>query len=63
MIFVRAALNHVISRFPIVLPELDLIDYMISLNYQDNAIGAGINVSKKNPKASTQWLVINVYIK
>jgi hypothetical protein len=52
MIFVQAALNNVISRFPIVLPELDLIDYMISFNYQDSALGAGINVSKKHPKTT-----------
>jgi hypothetical protein len=30
------------------------------LNYQDNAIGAGINVSKKQPKTTTQWLVIKI---
>jgi hypothetical protein len=47
MLFVQAALNSVISRYPIVLPELELIDYMITLDYQDGAIGTGINVSKK----------------
>jgi hypothetical protein len=50
MIFIRAALNGIISRFNIVLPELDLIDYMISFNYQDSALGTGINVTKKQPK-------------
>jgi hypothetical protein len=50
MIFIRAALNSIISRFNIVLPELDLIDYMISFNYQDSALGTGINVTKKQPK-------------
>ena len=51
MIFIRAALNGIISRFNIVLPELDLIDYMISFDYQDSALGTGINVTKKQPKS------------
>ena len=51
MIFIRAALNGIISRFNIVLPELDLIDYMISFDYQDSALGTGINVSKKQTKS------------
>ena len=50
MIFVEAALNTVISRNPIVLPEFDLIDYVISFDYQDSALGTGINVTKKQPK-------------
>lgn len=51
MIFIQAALNHLISSYPIVLPELDLIDYIISFDFQDSALGTGINVSKKQPKA------------
>ena len=47
MIFIRAALNSIISGLNIVLPELNLIDYMISFNYQDSALGTGINVTKK----------------
>jgi hypothetical protein len=51
MIFIRAALNGIISRYNIVLPELDLIDYMISFDYQNSALGTGINVTKKQPKS------------
>lgn len=47
MIFVQAALNNVISKLQIVLPELNLIDYTIKFDYQDGALGTGILVTPK----------------
>ncbi len=51
---VQATINTIISKLDIVLPELDLIDYIISFDYQDVAIGTGINVTKKQPKMTEQ---------
>jgi len=47
MIVIQAALNNLIQKHPIFLPEFNLIDYTVGFNYQDSALGLGLNVAKK----------------
>lgn len=44
---VVAYFNALFNNHPINLPEFSLIDYTLAFDYQDSALGVGLNVLRK----------------